>query len=52
MIVIYTHHGEEFEAEITSIENGVILAKTIMENGDYTSEHELPLSEIIRTVTA
>lgn len=52
MTAVYTYAGQEFQAEITRIENGTIYAKTIQSNGDYTAEHDLPLSGIIRTVNA
>lgn len=50
MSVVYTHEGKEFQAEITRIESGVIYAKTLQPNGDYTAEHDLPLPDIVRTI--
>lgn len=50
MQVTYTTEGQTFQAEITRIENGVIFARTIQDNGDFTEEHELPLAEITRTI--
>lgn len=51
MTVIYTYEGKQFEAEITKIENGAIYGKTLQSNGDWTHEHELPLAEIVRTIS-
>jgi len=50
MQVTYTTEGQTFQAEITRIENGVIFARTIQDNGDFTEEHELPLAEITSTI--
>lgn len=51
MTILYTYEGEQFEAELIKIENGKIYAKTLQSNGDYTHEHELPLADIIRTIS-
>lgn len=50
MQIIYACEGQEFQAEITKIENGKIFTRTVMTNGDMTEEHELQIFEIVRTV--